>query len=1036
MSLMASIKVLLFGYDFFISYAQEERTKAYGTALQSMLTARDYVVFRDTTELLVGEKLTFRIRWGLRRTRCLIVLGTERALESHWVNKEIAIFAERKRPIVPLDLEKIRSRHCWPHIDDALFEPDTLPNPSPNVVDRTVASLKGWRANKRARVSLGILALSAVTVASVLMWQAFHLRERALRMRSQSLVALAHSLPDPVAKTLVLAEADPQRLPEDAVRTAREIARSFVPETVLRISSERISAMTTSLNDRWVITADEKNVVRRWRISGNSDPVMLCILGFRPERMEAIGSMVFCCDDAHAALIEIDNPRAPQVFNKPQDDKGVETSVRSLPKVSRGEVAHGATAWRVSPDGKLVMFCADVLRVVAFIQGDNGQWNETAFTVPGRAVLDIEIHKDKGESRFVGWLVCTDGSLGSWACTKNAQFSVQWNRRSLVPKGGYLRLPPEASDARAFFSQGSNVVVGLGATDGILTASQMRQWKVQTYRPPQGRKLQNWMVAADGQTAVLQWEDGALSHIQMDGFRESPQPPSTRVRVLSQSDYVMGAEANEPDNERANPKMRDVALSADGDLVVLPTFRNAWLWSVKAGHPIGTLRSGMFFGEAARPIFTHDGARVITAEKIGDMRVWRTDGNQLDPRVVSVGGKSVKLASGKGGQVLVGTESGNVFLVESSTHAGPKLLYSRPGRLARCAVSPTGTRGAAIFQDGLVALFDLSSLMVLGTVQCERDTSKSVHYEDIEFAGEQRVIAFNGITPSLIDFTSHRILVRNTNTWDHVNTAEGRSAEFALIRTPADQIQLVAVPTLKVIRTFALPVKAKVFTSRLSPSGSLAAIGLGDGRILVYETSSNTSPLSLTVTDSTGMVFCVAFDPSERRVAFGTASGQAGFVDLRSPASPRWFQAPNLQQATGVPRENHAHLMVVIDAQFSLDGQRLLTTSGVDGFTRVWQLDGTCIEALHTSGVATFARFLADGRIVNLTEQGEIAFWRAGALDLIKHVQSRLNTTLLASERIRYLHEVPETAYRSYCEHERQCGRTPLPREFARIDFW
>ena len=147
---VASLKALCFGYDFFISYSQEAATRAYGQKLQAMLTDRDYAVFRDTTNLEAGDPLTLRIRWSLWRTRCLIVLGTRQALASEWVMKEIGIFARRKRRIVPLDLEQIRSRHSWIDLKDSLFENDTLPDPSPYIVERIIGSFRGWKANKLA----------------------------------------------------------------------------------------------------------------------------------------------------------------------------------------------------------------------------------------------------------------------------------------------------------------------------------------------------------------------------------------------------------------------------------------------------------------------------------------------------------------------------------------------------------------------------------------------------------------------------------------------------------------------------------------------------------------------------------------------------------------------------------------------------------------------------------------------------------------------------------------------------------------------
>jgi hypothetical protein len=167
-----SLKELLFGYDFFISYSQEEATKLYGSQLEALLAARDFVVFRDATNLAAGDQLTLRIQWCLWRTRCLIVLGTERSLTSAWVKKEIGLFSQRKRTVVPLDLQGILARNPWEELGDTLFVSDQLPNPSAEVVDRIAASLSGRRANRVARTVLTAVAcvLAALFVAVLLIY--------------------------------------------------------------------------------------------------------------------------------------------------------------------------------------------------------------------------------------------------------------------------------------------------------------------------------------------------------------------------------------------------------------------------------------------------------------------------------------------------------------------------------------------------------------------------------------------------------------------------------------------------------------------------------------------------------------------------------------------------------------------------------------------------------------------------------------------------------------------------------------------------
>jgi WD40 repeat protein len=1030
-ALFVSLKTLLFGYDFFISYAQEDATRAYGDKLQAMLAARDYVTFRDTTNLLLGENLTLRIRWSLWRTRCLIVLGTERALTSDWVRKEIGMFAGRKRPIVPLDLEQIRTRHSWSQIEEALFEADLLAEPSPLVVDRITASLRGWRANKFARLSLGLVAFAALVVAAIVTWQALNLKERALRLRTQSLVAIAQSLPDSLLRSLVLAEADVNRLPSDAVRTAREIARSSVPETVLQVSTESISAMTVSLDDRWVLTADDTNIVRRWPIQGTADPVTLCTLPWRPERIDALTSVLFCCDDEHAALVNFDAPGEPKVFNKPKVAE--EGDVLQLPDYS---ASHGASAWRAAADGRSVAFCGDPQRIVFFIHANEAAWHEATLSLPDHAALDITLGDQAADGSFAGLVLCTDGSLASFTTDKDRKTALTWLAGRLTPKDQLLDLPDRMVDARAFYAGGTVIVAGMADGSGLVTATKSSHWAPRTFLPDKERKLKTWTVADQAVSALLQWQTGDATHLRLEDFHEATQPLSTRIRVLTQSDYAMGVEGQTSENAPAQtPEMSRPGLSGDGAFAVLPTLRNAWLWSVSAGHSVSTVRAGLFIDEGVRPVFTHDGKRFVIADRSGEMRVWRTDGNALDPHVVGLGSQTIKLASTADGRVLAGTKKGEVFLIEAHESQPPIRLYQHGNDLARCAISPSGTRGAGIFKDGLVALFDLTTRSLTATVQCEKRTSESVSYEDVEFVAEDQIIAFNGVVPSLIDFASHAITARSSDNWDGLHTGSQPSAKVVLVKTEAKALQLVSLPGLEVIRTLNLPPNSETWDIALSPSGKRAAVGLSDGKLLVFDTQAKTDPIAIKVDVPGSSVDCVAIDAADKLLAFGTYAGRAGIVDLRSASVARWFQAPNLEQATGRAENNQAHMGIVINAHFSPDGQRVVTSSGIDGFTRVWQADGECIEAMNTSGVATYAQLLDDGRLLNLTEQGEVSVWRVGVQALLVHLAHRTNASLAPTERIRYLNEDPATAYLRYSESERKRGRSPLPRGFIKIDY-
>src|SRR5947207_2301781 len=77
-------RILFIGYDFFISYTHEDG-QDFAKRLEDTLTAREFVVFRDTTQLHGGEKLSLTIQAAVFRTRRLVVVGTRAAVRKPWI---------------------------------------------------------------------------------------------------------------------------------------------------------------------------------------------------------------------------------------------------------------------------------------------------------------------------------------------------------------------------------------------------------------------------------------------------------------------------------------------------------------------------------------------------------------------------------------------------------------------------------------------------------------------------------------------------------------------------------------------------------------------------------------------------------------------------------------------------------------------------------------------------------------------------------------------------------------------------------------
>src|SRR5262249_55495102 len=153
----AAIRNLIFGYDVFISYAHGDHTVPFARRLQSRLTDRDFVVFRDESHLLGGDQLTFVIRLAIRRTRGLVLRGDDAATESEWVAKEIRLFRERRKTVVAIDLDGVRERGAWgklaEELGDTLTIDDHRGGPLETTMDRIADTRRGRRVNQWARMT-------------------------------------------------------------------------------------------------------------------------------------------------------------------------------------------------------------------------------------------------------------------------------------------------------------------------------------------------------------------------------------------------------------------------------------------------------------------------------------------------------------------------------------------------------------------------------------------------------------------------------------------------------------------------------------------------------------------------------------------------------------------------------------------------------------------------------------------------------------------------------------------------------------------
>lgn len=206
---------LLYGYDFFISYAHADGTE-YAESLRGALEAEPYKfsVHLDTRDFNLGEDLGFLTRTRVDGSRMLIVVARKHALtSSKWVRDEVDIFAKRGRNPAIVDvadavaIEPVVANHLSEWIAQ---NPDTLRllDPDPEVphrqaprevIDRIAGSFDGVRTRvlRERVIALALFVLLVISIVAV--WQANEaiLAEKQARSRAFAAAAYSYSDRDP-----------------------------------------------------------------------------------------------------------------------------------------------------------------------------------------------------------------------------------------------------------------------------------------------------------------------------------------------------------------------------------------------------------------------------------------------------------------------------------------------------------------------------------------------------------------------------------------------------------------------------------------------------------------------------------------------------------------------------------------------------------------------------------------------------------------------------------------------------------------------
>lgn len=465
---------------------------------------------------------------------------------------------------------------------------------------------------------------------------------------------------------------------------------------------------------------------------------------------------------------------------------------------------------------------------------------------------------------------------------------------------------------------------------------------------------------------------------------------------------------------------------------------------------------------ARRAVFSPDGSRIASLADDGAIRIWPVNTPEPPVELTNAFGAECIAFDQTSSAVVAGTDQGTASIYHLAPpteplalpqfanlhaaaaderisvvaavprdgtvhlwHAGRSKAWQKlPAAAARaCAFRPESRELATAHADGHVRVWSPDRLV--------KTIRVGPPLEGVEYspAGDA-LYAWSRETVHRIDGTSVRPFAGPpSQIWSVSVSADGRR----LLVTYENGLAVVHDTTEK-SRSAILPGhRGAVLSGALDPTGARAVTGSEDGtarlwriedRDLDDRRGENERDVEILRGFPPGtMIDRVAMSRDGRRFAIVTSEGRALVFPARG-GRPRVLRA----------YAELAHVGVIYLVSFSGDGSRLLTSSAMEGLSRLWDLDGDTKPAVLAGHAATIiAHELShDGsRVMSASENGRVLLFTARFEDLVAATAARTTATLTVDQRITLLGESPDEAYENYARAERRQGRTPLPPDWS-----
>jgi WD40 repeat protein len=297
------------------------------------------------------------------------------------------------------------------------------------------------------------------------------------------------------------------------------------------------------------------------------------------------------------------------------------------------------------------------------------------------------------------------------------------------------------------------------------------------------------------------------------------------------------------------------------------------LWDTTTGKERRTLQGSRNVVTAV--VVSPDGKRLLTTSQSHAALLWDTNSGQLN-RVLAHGAEVHTAAfSADGAHALTGGADGNVVLWDVAAGTKVHSFAGAAGPIRAVAFSPDGRRIFAGTESGNAILWDAAGTEVARLAQHKSAVSA------VAFGPDSKTLVTGSRDRTALLWELKGGAYREPRVLQHANpvsavafAADGRS----ILSTALDGVARLWDAAGKPLKSFAA-LNSSILSASLSPDGRLAAAGLEDGRVVLWQTS--TGQKLHTFRGHTGPALAVAFSqPDARFVLSGGTDNTARLWDI------------------------------------------------------------------------------------------------------------------------------------------------------------